>query len=238
MKILILSFAFLSTIYSCQKKGVNIENTASKKVDKIADAQSLNIQIDSLETKGSDITAHDLTEIQTLIRKTYVWLDVRKLNEGNGILNKKGTEYIGFNLTEHKANIILLKNTGFFSISFIENYDKILLKQDSIIRNREAIWRSDDFEPFENVGADWWCDCQDYPYDKPEEWNFLLIQTINLKKGEFVWVFGDKKSKPYVNMQDHPYKFRVIKENEKWKISYLEGFDFAKRTKINKFTQQ
>ena len=78
-----------------------------------------------------------------------------------------------------------------------------------------------------------WSLCQDVPYDNPNPWNFLEINVNNLDKGEIVWKWGNLPPNIDISWKDFSYKFRVAKENNKWKIRYMEGFDFKESTRKN-----
>jgi len=59
-----------------------------------------------------------------------------------------------------------------------------------------------------------WCDCQDNP-DK--YWEKIKIQNLIIKdnKATFNWTWGD----------GFKYKVKAVKENNVWKISFLQGFN-------------
>ena len=76
--------------------------------------------------------------------------------------------------------------------------------------------------------ADPWTMCQDVPYDKPNPYDFIEINMLNLEKGEVDWKWGKLEANSDKGWKDFSYRFRVVKENDKWKIAYLQGFDFKK----------
>jgi hypothetical protein len=74
---------------------------------------------------------------------------------------------------------------------------------------------------------------QDVPYDKPNPWNLIEIDIIKLvkDKGEVNWKWGKLELNADPSWKDFSYRFKVVKENGKWKIAYLEGFDFKESTR-------
>lgn len=78
-------------------------------------------------TKSSK-TFNDKQEIQELIRKVLNWSDSKKsINLLPVIIDSKNKTYTGFDLEKLKSNLEKLKETGFFSTDFIENYNQIVL---------------------------------------------------------------------------------------------------------------
>ena len=76
--------------------------------------------------------------------------------------------------------------------------------------------------PFRNSSP--WCNCQDGGDMKKIQ---IKIIDLNDQKGSLSWTWSEPDySKGF------EYKFNVEKENGKWKIAYLEGFDFEKNTKL------
>jgi hypothetical protein len=130
-----------------------------------------------------------------------------------------------------------LRKTDFFSNEFIENYNQEILALDRELRKKEfkkwtegdwpKIIFSNDFNP--------WCLCQDVPYYTPNPWEAIEIEKIALNDsiGEFNWKWGNISTDSDPTWRDFKYKFKVVKENEKWKISYMQGFNF-KETKKKK----
>lgn len=172
-------------------------------------------------------------KIQTLIRKALSWADSE-----NGIdllpvvisQNNNNDSIFIIDLDQHKLNLDKLKSIVFFATEFIENYNQIILTLDKKFRDKELEWLVGDLPPF-GQNASPWCHCQDTPYEN--SWDFIEIEIINLdgNQGELIWKWGDVELNESSSWNT-PYKFRVVKENDKWKISYMEGFDFSKFTQI------
>ena len=167
----------------------------------------------------------DEEEIQNLIRQVLKWADSKWADSEPSMLSDdQDSIYIGFNLNVHEKDVDKLRKTGFFAKEFIENYDKIILTLDKKLRNNEyGEWLVGDLPPF-NFASDYspWCNCQ----DNLSPWDDVEIEVIELNndKAQLVWKWGESD---YSNENDS-YKFRTVKENGKWKISYMEGFDFKK----------
>ncbi|MBX9807750.1 MAG: hypothetical protein K2Q03_08700 [Sphingobacteriaceae bacterium] len=176
----------------------------------------------------------DKEQIQNLIRHVYNWHETQKPSEMDMIIDEKDSTYIGYNLNQLKLNIEELKATNFFSNEFIDNYNKIYITLDKKLRNKELEWLVGDLPPFGN-DANPWCNCQDVPYNQPNPWDFIEIKIINLdnNKGELIWKWGNLELNKAEGWKEFTYKFRVVKESNEWKISYLEGFNFDKFTRKN-----
>ena len=75
--------------------------------------------------------------------------------------------------------------------------------------------------------------CQDVPYDKPNPYDFVIVEIIHFDKdkAELNWKWGKLKSVNDPGWKQFSYRFRVINENNKWEISYLQGFDYNESIK-------
>lgn len=153
-------------------------------------------------------------QIQKLIRQVYKWHEGQKPSNNDMITDNKDSIYIGFNLDQLKQDIEELKATNFFSNEFIDNYNKIYATLDKKLRNKELEWLVGDMPPFGN-DVNPWCNCQDNP---DNYWQTMKINKIAFDNNvaTFTWTWGD----------NFEYKVNAIKQNDNWKISYLEGFDF------------
>lgn len=80
--------------------------------------------------------------------------------------------------------------------------------------------------------AEPWCLCQDVPYDNPNPWDLVKLKVISLdkQKGKLYWKWGGLPPNSG-DWKTFTYRFNAEKENGKWKISYMEGFDFKKSIK-------
>ncbi|MBG8555556.1 hypothetical protein [Hymenobacter guriensis] len=166
-------------------------------------------------------------QIKHLIRNVLNWADANKsINLLPVISDTKDSVYVGFDLVKHKQNLTKLRQTTFFSKEFIENYNKIILTLDKELRSGKEKWLVGDMPTFDFASdTDPWTLSQDVPYDEPNPYDFVEIKIINLDKGEVDWKWGKLESNSDIGWKNFSYRFRVVKEENKWKIAYLQGFD-------------
>ena len=186
----------LLLLFSCKKENKIVEISNSK-IDK------------TIEGNISD----EKENLQALLRNLYQWQETKSSNNDFNV-NSKDSLYISLNLKDHQIRLDELKKTGFFSKNFVENYNKIGLKIDSGLKSGELEWAVGELPPFGN-DANPWCDCQDNPENY---WKTLTIQKIKINGdvADLTWTWGN----------DFEYKVTAVKDNNSWKIDYLEGFDF------------
>jgi len=179
-------------------------------------------------------TADDKEEIENLVRQVYKWHEAQKPSNNDMVTDGKDSIYIGFNLDQLKLDLNELKETNLFAGEFIDNYNKIYLTINKKLKNKEFEWLVGDLPPFGN-GANPWCNCQDVPYDKPNPWDLIEVEIITLQsdKGELNWKWGKPELNEATGWKEFTYRFRVTKVNGKWKIAYLQGFDFDEFTRKN-----
>lgn len=184
------------------------------------------------ETEEKAPTSEDEKErIQNLIRKVLSWSDSKNSIDLLPILtDSKDSIYIGFNLDKHKLNLDQLRQTDFFAPEFIENYNQIILTLDNGLRNGiYEEWLVGDMPTFTfSNGHSPWCNCQDN-----DDWNKVKVRVIKLteSEGELEWTWGNLNADTHSSWKEFAYKFKVVKENDKWKVTYLRGFDFKEGTR-------
>ena len=173
----------------------------------------------------------DKDEIQKLIRQVLCWSDtLHNIDFLPVIPDNRNNKYVGFDMIKHNENLEIFKQTNFFSSEFIENYNKIILTLDKKFRNGKfEDWFVGEMPPF-NFFSDVnpWCLCQDIPYDDPNP--FILVEIVKSDSGKYEWKWGNLKQNVAEDWKEFRYKFNVCKENGKWKISYLQGFDYEEVT--------
>ncbi len=184
----------------------------------------LNIQLDE---KKEILSNKDSLEILNLVRNVYKW------KENNpqlttcfniGLVSKNGEKYIGIDWKEYEKNVKLFNSSGYFSTEFVEFYKKTLNHIDNKIKNNEYEWNVGEYPPF-GTGVNEWCHCQDYPIDN--YWEKLEIQDIKLiskNKASLIWNWGKEIKWDWHNNKKG-YPLKVIKENEKWRVLKLDGFE-------------
>jgi len=191
----------------------------------------------TLQNKKSN-SSIDKEEIRLLIRNVLIWDESKKAPDLTPvIIDNKDSLCIGFDDEKVKANLEILKSTGYFSAEFIDNYYHILLTLETEMKNKQfAPWSTGELPPFNFANdVDPWCDCQDVPYDKPDAYNLVEVHVVSINKqeGELYWTWGQLKPDTDPSWKEFRYKFKVKKEDNKWKISYLEGFDFKQSVKYS-----
>ncbi len=169
---------------------------------------------------------NDKAQIEKLIKSVNSWGG--SANGSYGItyytIDKKTGNCTGIDRKKHQLELEKLKKSDYFSADFIENFNQIGLKQDQLIKTKKIpAWKpSEEVNPFRNSSP--WCNCQDGGDMKKIQ---IKIIDLNDQKGSLSWTWSEPDySKGF------EYKFNVEKENGKWKIAYLEGFDFEKNTKV------
>lgn len=184
-----------------------------------------------LEIKETSDKSLDKEEIQKQIRQILNWADSKnRIDLLPVVTDSNDSIYIGFDLEKHKQNLEKLRTTGFFTTEFIDNYNQIILTLDKGLRNGEyEKWFVGDLPTFifaNDVNP--WCMCQDNM-----DWNTVEVKIISLnnEKGELEWYWGNLNSDIDKSWKSFKYKFRVMKEDNFWKIAYLEGFDFKESTR-------
>ena len=179
----------------------------------------------------------DKEEVQILIRQVLIWADSEdRIDLLPAVTNKNNSVYIVLDRDKHKRNLAKLQATDFFTTEFIENYNHIIVTLDKRVRNGEfGKWLVGDMPPFSFANyVSPWCQCQDY-----RDWNTVEVrmETADKEKGEYEWYWGNIGSDAHPGWKEFKYKFRVAKVGNKWKISYLEGFDIAQLTHPQKKPQ-
>lgn len=182
------------------------------------DCQRAKKEIVSLESKDDQ---DDEKEIQKLIQTALDW---SASSESVVVypISKKGGFYF-FDKNKLRENLTKLKASGFFSDEFIENYNQIILTLDAKLRNKEFDeWMVGDLPPFKFANdIDPWCLCQGF---SAQQFDGIRINKMDSRSGELTWNW--KRGNSWTD-----FKFRVVKENNKWKISYMQGFDFEEGVK-------
>lgn len=176
---------------------------------------------------ASDTTGK--AEIQHVVRQALMWADSKQgIDCIPAVLDKNDSMYIGMDMKIHRKNLQKLTKTRFFSQGFIENYNQIILTLDTNIKAKSyGDWLSGDLQPFGFANdVNPWCCCQETPDQDPSPWAHIVVTVIRLDqdKGELTWTWDVD------NWRDIKYAFKVVKEDGRWKIDYMKGFDFEEST--------
>jgi len=178
------------------------------------------------KSKNSIVTDTNKAEIEKLLVQVLKWSDTKESIRLLPILtDSKDSIIIGFDMDKLKTNLEKLRETGFFATEFIENYNQIVITLDRKLRNKEFVyenWFVGELPIFKFAnGWDPWCCCQGF---SESQLDGVEIIKLNEKSGELKWKWTEGSS--WIN-----FRFNVAKEDNKWKISYMQGFDFEEGTK-------
>lgn len=224
----IFAFAILMIYLSSCKGNDRAKATEKKGVE-------VNVN-GGINQKGEAIT--DKEQIQDLVRNVMVWAEGGKEVPDllPFVVNRQDSTVIGLDLDKLQGIDDSLKTTGFFSEEFISNYNQIIKVLYRKMKDKEiAPFSTGEIPPFGfHTDADPWCDCQDVPYDGENAFMVgaklveVHIIELNNKSGKLYWTWGSLPKDVSPDWRTITYKFNVIKENGKWKISYLQGFDIKR----------
>lgn len=235
-KALIASLLLALSLFGCNQV---------KKQSSIKKADSLNKDSAILQTNKSNASSimpdsvADKKEIQLLVRNVLLWAESGKApNLTPVITDSKDRVCIGFDDEGIKTNCDVFRSTNYFSSEFIDNYALIFQTLEKELKDKKFDpWSANDLPPFNFANdVDPWSNSQDVPYDKPNAYGLVDVHIISLnnQEGELYWTWGGLPHGTDPSWKDIKYKFKVRKENNKWKISYMQGFDFAESVKYVK----
>jgi hypothetical protein len=195
-----------------------------------ADDKNLDLHKNPVSKVVSHNTSSDIKEIQNLIRKVLNWADADKTFMMHPCQADNKNRLTGFDTKIISKNIEILQSTGLFANSFIDNYKKLVSTLDKKIRSGEyGECYADELPQYKFASdVDPWTLCQDIPYDNPNPFDYVEAIALKLddNNGEFFWKWGRLDSNTSTDWKDFTYRFKVKKEDGKWKISYLQGFDY------------
>ena len=177
---------------------------------------------------------NDKLQIQKVIRQVLNWANSENsIDLLPAIADSKDSVYIGFDLDKHKENLNKLRDTKFFATAFINNYNQIISTFDKGLKNgKYEQWQVNEMPPFSFASdVNPWTLCQDIPYDNPNPFDCVEVIMLNIENGEAIWKWGKTELITESSWKDFEYKFGAVKEDDHWKISYLEGFDYKESTK-------
>lgn len=172
----------------------------------------------STETSGITVDA-DKEDLQKLMRQMYEWYETEGFeSDFSPVADSVDYKYTGLDYAKHNERLSELRQIDFFTEEFLGDYHKIALTIDEKLKTNEIEWLVGDLPPFGN-DANPWCNCQDNP---DEYWKKITIGEVVFDKEEatFVWTWGKWGE------DDFKYHVKAVKENDIWRIQYLEGFDY------------
>lgn len=176
-----------------------------------------------VETRETD---PDREEITRLVKDVYKWHDT--VNTHNAFRSFiKDSMIVGYDPIGQSLYRVQMDNSGLFSTEFMDNMGRIFNKQDELLRSGEAEWHEGDMPPFGGSDVNPWCRCQDRPTDDYDKIN-VVIEKMTADTATLYWNwkgFGKDWE------QEH-YHIRVVKEKGKWKIAWMEGWDYEINVKL------
>jgi hypothetical protein len=177
-----------------------------------------------LKTDKPSKSLRDKTEIQKLIKDVLTWSNTKETIDLLPVISDNKDSVYSFDMNKHKSNLDKLKKANFFTNEFIDNYNQIILTIDKNLRiGIYDKWLVGDLPTFifANDYVPWWDGQERFSLD----WADIEIINLNITSGEFYFVCGAKGTN-CDGMEDYKMKFRVVRVDSIWKISYLEGFDY------------
>ncbi len=168
-----------------------------------------------------NMNKQDTTKLNALLRNMYAWYETKCI-KGDFMPADPAYDqnsFMGIDFDLHQKKLGQLRNSGFFSEEFINNYNQIARMIDTSLQTGQTTWLVGDLSPF-STGADSWCDCQDNPDNYWETMSVKITQS-NDSSATLLWSWPDKDA----------YQVEAVKEKGNWKISGMQGFryaDFAK----------
>lgn len=185
----------------------------------------------SLAVENMATSSNDKEQIQNLIRQVLKWSDSKNaIDVLPFTIDSKDSTCNGFDLVKLKSNLDQLRRTNYFAEEFIQNYNQIIQTLDIKIKKNEfeKWYPYGELPPFSFASeVNPWCECQDNL-----DWNLVEVKEISLTadRGELEWFWGNISQDNDQSRKEFNSLFRVVKDNGKWKIAYMHGFDFKEST--------
>ena len=176
------------------------------------------VQIDNEETQV-ELELDDNQLIIRLVRQLYKWRENQDSGYDFDVLGD-GEKYTSINKEALEAKLKLLKDSNLFGEEFLQNYSQIAIEIDKGLSTGEIEYLEGTLPPY-GTGASSWTETQDVL--DGAYWNIITIENIAINGDEATLQWFWPKS-----FSSKGYKIEVKKENGKWRISYMEGFDFEK----------
>jgi hypothetical protein len=172
----------------------------------------------------------DEVQIKNLITQVLEWGDSKNsIDLLPVITDSKDSVYVGFDLVAHRKNLEILRQTNLFTDGFIENYNQIILTLDKGLRNgKYETWLVGDLPTFifANDYSPWWDGQESFPI---EQGTIELISSNKNYREYYLKCSNNRKG--CEGLENYKMRFKVSMEENKWKISYLDGFEFNEGTR-------
>lgn len=168
-----------------------------------------------MESTGSDRQKDSLEAISS-VKNVYKWHDSVKseLTDFNVLI--VDSFQTGLDSSSFEKTFKAIKESHLFSTSFVASYKELGEIINKKLKSANPKYLNEINFPFQD--ADPWTYFQD---DAGQFWNKLIISDFNLSSdsASLNWYIQDKDSKT------DKYLVKLVKENKKWLVSYLEGFN-------------
>jgi hypothetical protein len=153
----------------------------------------------------------DSIKISNLIREVYKWYSKNGSQIYFDVIVKDSFQ-VALDTLKFEKSLSKLKGSNYFSSDFIKNYEKIGKSVDNKLRTGKYYNEIN----FNFQDYDIWTYSQDNEIDLSE----------NLKVKELVVNGSQATLKWYTDNNDFGYLVKLKKENDTWKVSYLEGLEY------------
>jgi len=164
----------------------------------------------------------DSAEVITLMKDVYRWHDKNQGSLTDFLVIVKDSFQVGLDYDTLTRTMDVLKQTNYFSSTFLSNYKKLadLVNHKLISANPKYLNEIN----FDFQDADPWTNFQD---SEPGYWDTFKITDYKstADSASLKWLIQTN------NWSSEAYSVGFSKENGKWKVSYLEGFDLKKYNK-------
>lgn len=220
MKSKLIYFASFTLLIAMAVSGCQSDGDADKKDTAVTAVGTVN------QIVQKQNTIEDSILLANLVKTLYKWHVTQKLTfEGFKPvkLNTTDTLYKGIDLFENQKSVDELRGTGLFADSFLKDYRNIALRMDKELRDGSSIWPANGDPPTFDNDVDPWCDCQDEPID--DYWKIIKLNNLSINNNEahFNWIWEG-----YPAFKDFKYKMVAVRQNNDWKIAYMQGYDLQK----------
>lgn len=161
----------------------------------------------------------DSVEVINLLKDIYCWHDKYQYSLTDFPIIIKDSFQVGLNYDSLNRTISAIKQTNYFSSSFLDNYKKLAdFVNNKLIDAHPQYLNEINFD-FQD--ADPWTGFQDAD---PDYWNTFKIADYKstVDSASLKWLIQNK------DWSSPGYSVRFSKENGKWKVCYLEGFDLKR----------
>lgn len=177
----------------------------------------------SIEAKEADWNRN---EVDKLVKNAYKWVEK---TDGSKFFRPfvKDSMIVGFDPISQNLYMKQMQESGYFAAELRNTIGKIFSRQNELLRSGKAVWHDGELGPFD-TGVNQWCNCQDTPTDDYDKMN-VVIEKMTSDTADLYWNwkgFGDDWEKEH-------YHINVVKEDGKWKIARMEGWDYETNVKLS-----